>query len=326
MFDWNDLKYFLAVARHGSTIAGAKALGLSQSTVHRRLGALERRLGRQLVTRHPSGYRLTELGADMRAYAERVEDAVAAFERRLSASKTELAGTVRVTCPEALGSRLMRSGLIEKFNARYPGLRVEFVMSDKLVDLAKGEADVAFRAIVPTDRALFGRKISPSPWAIYASKAYVARHGGIDSIGDIDRHAVVRFDGAMRDHPAARWLQSVSPNARVAARGSGLPAILMAAKSGAGVAAMPMIVGDDENDLLPLFGPIPDLPSDIYLLMHEDMKGTPRVRAFFDFIIAELAAMRPILNPGARPQKRKAAHKGRPSKRKNFARARAKKT
>jgi DNA-binding transcriptional LysR family regulator len=323
MFDWNDLKYFLAVARHGSTIAAAKALGLSQSTIHRRLEELQKRLGARLVTRQPAGYRLTELGKDLLDYAERVEDTAVAFHRRLAASETEPTGTVRVTCPEALGSRLMRSGLIEKFNARYPKLRVEFVMSDKVVDLAKGEADVAFRATVPSDPTLFGRKISPSPWAVYASKTYVARHGGIDGIEDIDRHAVVRYDGALRLHPAARWLQKVAPNAPAAARGAGLPAILMAAKSGAGVAVMPVIVGDQEADLVQLFGPIPDLPSDIYLLMHEDMKGTPRVRAFFDFVISELAALRPILNPGARPAKRKAARKGRPSKRRKSARVRA---
>ena len=264
---------------------------------------------------------MTELGKDIRAYAERVEDAVVAFQRRLAATKTEFTGTVRVTCPEALGSRLMRSGLFDKFRARYPGLRIEYVMSDKVVDLGKGEADVAFRATVPTDPTLFGRKISPSPWAVYASKAYVARHGGIDDVADIARCAVVRFDGALRDHPAARWLQKVAADAPVAARGAGLPAVLMAVKSGAGVAAMPMIVGDQEADLVRLFGPLPDLPSDIYLLMHEDMKNTPRVRAFFDFIISELAAIRPILNPSARPPKRKAARKGRPLKGKKLARA-----
>jgi hypothetical protein len=102
----------------------------------------------------------------------------------------------------------------------------------------------------------------------------------------------------------------------------------MAAKSGAGLAAIPVIVGDDESDLVQLFGPIPNLPSDIYLLMHEDMKGTPRVRAFFDFIIAELPAIRPILNAGPRAQKghrqkAKAAPKGRPLKRKAPTRGRA---
>jgi DNA-binding transcriptional LysR family regulator len=323
MFDWNDLKYFLAVARHGSTIAAAKAMGLSQSTVHRRLDELQRQLGVRLVTRQPAGYRLTELGKELREYAERVEDSAAAFQRRLAAAETKPIGTVRVTCPEALGSRLMRSGLFEKFNVRYPRLRVEFVMSDRLVDLGKGEADVAFRATVPTDPALFGRRISPSPWAVYASKTYVAHHGGIDSVTDIGRHAIVRYDGALRDHPAARWLQKVAPNAPISARGTGLPAILMAAKSGAGLAAMPMIVGAEEKDLVQLFGPIPDLPSDIYLLMHEDMKGTPRVRALFDFLIAELPAIRPILNPAARAQKPKAARKGRPSKARKSARARA---
>jgi DNA-binding transcriptional LysR family regulator len=297
MFDWNDLKYFLAVARHGSTIAAAKALGSSQSTVHRRLVTLEKQLNCRLVLRQVTGYRLTELGEELRDYAQRVENAALDFQRRLAASKTDLTGTVRVTCPEALGARLMRSHLIEKFNKRYPKLRVEFVMSDKFVDLAKGEADIAFRAAVPTDGTLFGRKIAPSPWAVYASKAYVERHGGIDKIADIDRHAMIRFDGDMRSHPAARWLQSVAPNARIAARGSALPAVLLALRSGVGMAAIPMIVGEEESDLVQLFGPIPNLPSDIYLLMHEDMKRTPRVRAFFDFIIEELATLRPLLTP-----------------------------
>jgi len=104
----------------------------------------------------------------------------------------------------------------------------------------------------------------------------------------------------MRDHPAARWLQSVAPDANVTARGSGVPAALTAVKSGVGLGVLPVTLGDNESDLLRLFGPIPNLPSDIYLLIHEDMKETPRVRAFFDFIIGELAAVRQVLNAGMR--------------------------
>lgn len=296
MFDWNDLKHFLAVARQGSTIAAAKALGMSQSTVHRRLEELERRICRQLVIRHPTGYRLTELGEEMRAYAERVEDAVAAFERRLAATMTELTGTIRLACPDALGSRIVRSHLIEKFNERYPGLLVELVMSDKLADLSRGEADIAFRAVAPTDGALYGRKISPSPWGLYASNDYVRRQGGIGRIEDIERHAVIQFDGVLREHPAAQWLKSVAPKARVVARTSSLAALVSAVKSGGGLATLPQIVGDDDGDLTRMFGPIPDLPSDIYLLMHEDMKQTPRVRAFFDFIVEEIATVRSIID------------------------------
>ena len=98
MFDWNDLRYFLAVAREGSTIAAAGRLKVNQSTVQRRLTVLEEKLGRRLVERTPNGYRLTELGQKARAHAQGVEDAVAAFERTLASSDTELAGTIRVTC------------------------------------------------------------------------------------------------------------------------------------------------------------------------------------------------------------------------------------
>lgn len=135
MFDWNDLKYFLAVARSGSTLSAAKSLGVNQSTVHRRLGELERQLGCELVRRHPTGYRLTELGEYVRAYATRLEAAAADFERAVSAQSNETRGTVKVTCPEVVGSRLIGARLIEKFNARYPDVRVEFIMSDRILEL-----------------------------------------------------------------------------------------------------------------------------------------------------------------------------------------------
>src|ERR1044071_4527093 len=102
MFDWNDLTHFLAVARCGSTLAAAKALNVNQSTVHRRLDELERRLGRQLVVRQPTGYKLTELGQDLVSYAERVEEAVRSFERRLAASETGLTGCIRLPAQKGL--------------------------------------------------------------------------------------------------------------------------------------------------------------------------------------------------------------------------------
>jgi DNA-binding transcriptional LysR family regulator len=90
MFDWNDLKYFLALAREGSTVAAAKALGVNQSTVQRRLAVLEEQLGRTLIERNPTGYQLTKLGEELKPHAERIEDAIAAFERHLVSFGTEL--------------------------------------------------------------------------------------------------------------------------------------------------------------------------------------------------------------------------------------------
>jgi DNA-binding transcriptional LysR family regulator len=294
MFDWNDLKYFMAVARAGSTLAAAKALRVNQSTVHRRLQELEKRLNCELVKRHPSGYQLTELGEHVRTYAIRIEEAVADFERSVSASSKEPKGTVKVTCPEALGPRLIGAQLIEKFNARYPHVRIEFVMSDKILNLGS-DADVAIRAKQPSENALFGRKIAESPWALYASRLYVERCGKVESPTAIKRHSVVMFSGALSDHPAALWMKSVAPKAHVAARADSLAALLLSVKSGAGVAPMPIIVGENETDLVRVLDIKPMISTPFHLLIHQDMRRTPRVRAFFDFITENLDIVRPLL-------------------------------
>ena len=113
MFDWSDLRYFLAVARHGSTVAAARALGVNQSTVQRRLGELERRLGHALARRHPSGYQLTEFGEALRPAAERVEEAVSGLERQINAYRNELVGIIRLTCPEPMVKRIIDAALLD---------------------------------------------------------------------------------------------------------------------------------------------------------------------------------------------------------------------
>ena len=294
MFDWDDLRYFLAVARHRSTLAAGRALKVNQSTVQRRLAELERHIGRPLVKRHPTGYRLTELGREMVAHAERVEQAVQAFERHLDSSKREAVGVVRVTCPEPLVFRITQSGLLDRFHARHPGLRVEFVMSDKYLDLAKGEADVALRS-GDTDGDLVGRKIADSIWAVYASRGYVERHGKPGRVENLERHALVGFDETMANHRAAKWLARVAPNAKIVARNNSVLGLLYAVKSGVGIAPLPTAIADAEDDLVRVLGPIPELARIWRLLTPPELRRTPRVAAFFDFVTEEIEALRPIL-------------------------------
>lgn len=303
-FNWNDLKFFLAVARNGSTLAAAKVLGTSQSTVHRRLKELETRLGHLLIERHPTGYRMTELGTAMLCHARHVEDAVISFERHLVASDQTPAGVVRVTCPEGVGYRLMRSQVLKKFNARFPGLRIEFVITNKVLNLAKGEADIAIRGSPPTGGALFGRKIAELPWAVYAKRSYAKRHGRLSGAEDINHHPVIAFDGQLSNHHPGVWLKSVAPNAKIAARADSLQTLLLAVKSGAGLAPLPVIIGESERDLECMLEPSPSVVTPFYLMIHEDMRRTPRVRAFFDFFIQELKLIRPILGDKARTRQR----------------------
>ena len=238
------------------------------------------------------------MGEHIRARASRVEAAAADFERAVSAKSSELKGTVKVTCPEALGPRLIASRLIEKFNARYPDVRVEFVMSDKILALGSGDADIAIRGKRPVESGLVGRKIADTPWAVFASRSYVKRHGKIESAAQIDRHSVVVFAGPLSDHPAARMLKTIAPNAQVAARADSIAALLPSVKSGAGIALMPVVVGKNEKDLVQILDLGAGMATPVYLLTHRDLRRTPRVRAFFDFIIEHLKDVRPLLSPG----------------------------
>jgi DNA-binding transcriptional LysR family regulator len=295
MFDWNDLRHFLAVARQGSTIAAAKSLRLSQSTVHRRLAELEKRIGRHLVVRHATGYRLTELGAELRPLVEQVEKAIGAIERYLAVADATPTGAVRVTCSESIGYRLVQSQLLEAFHDRHPGMRVELLMSDHFLDIGKGEADIAIRAGIPNEETLVGRKIADVPWALYGSRAYLERSGRIARIEEIAAHAVIGFDGDIKDHHAAKWLRSVAPSARIVARSNTVPGLLMSVRSGAGLAPLPMPLAMRETELERVLGPLPGLYSPIYLLTHPDLRHMPRISAFFDFIVAEIEQVRSVL-------------------------------
>jgi len=292
MFDWNDLKHFLAFARTSNMLAAAKALGVNQSTVSRRLAELEKRLGHRLVERYLGGYRLTELGEQLRPDAEGIEAAVAAFERHLASCQKEITGILRLTCPTTIGDRLARTSLIDAFHALHPGLRVELVMSDHYLDLAKGKADIAIRSGQSPDQNLVGRKIGETRWAVYASRSYVERHGRPQRAEDIERHFVVAMDGEMTNYRAAQWLRSIAPNATIAARCDSWPGLILAVKSGAGLTPVPIAEGDRDSELVRVIDDIPELLTPVYLLTHRDLQRTPSVRAFFDFVGTEIKAFR----------------------------------
>jgi DNA-binding transcriptional LysR family regulator len=302
MFTWDDLKYFLAFARKGSVLAAAKAQSVNHSTVYRRLADLEKRLGGKLIERQLTGYRLTELGQGLLPYVVRVEEAVAACERYLASCDKALTGIVRVTCSPTVGDRLGRTPLLETFHARFPGLRVELVLSDRHVDLSKGEADIAIRGLGPEieDETLVGRKIAEAGWAVYASRSYVERNGRPNCLEDIGHHSVVKCDGIIAEHAAGRWLRAVAPHATVSACSESWPALVLAVKSGAGIAPLSTVLGDRESDLVRVIDSVPDLVTHFYLLMHPDMQRVPRVRAFFEFVVGEIKAFRVILSGAER--------------------------
>jgi DNA-binding transcriptional LysR family regulator len=295
MYDWNDLRFFLALAREGSTLAAARSLGVNQSTVQRRLAELEASLDERLVERQVSGYRLTDLGRAVLPQAEAVAAAATAFAQAVRDTGRSGRGVIRLTCPEPVAVRMAKAGILERFQAAHPGLSVEFVLSDQYVDLTKGEADVALRSGDTDDAILVGRKIAESLWAVYAARSYVALHGAPTHAAEIATHPLIGFEETMTSHRAAIWLQHVAPKASHAARSRSVLGLISAAKAGVGVAPLPMSLGDAEPDLIRLFGPVPEMTRDWRMLVHPDQRHSPRIEAFFDFILSEKEALRPIL-------------------------------
>lgn len=295
MFDWDDLKHFLAVARCGSTTAAGLAMGVDQSTVQRRLAALEARIGQALVERRPSGTRLTAYGQQLLPHAQQVEQQMLALQRFVRSSARELNGVIRLTCPEPIVLRISQSPLLHRLKARHPGVRVEFVMSDHYVDLAKGEADVALRSGDTVDNALVGRKIADSLWAVYGGRDYLAQHGTPKQPQDLLQHLWVGFDETMAQHRATLWLRQVAPAARLVASCGSVLGTVAFAKANLGLAALPTALGDAEGDLVRVLGPVPELTRSWRMLTTRALRRTPRVSAFFEFMVAELATLRPIL-------------------------------
>ena len=295
MFDWNDLRYFLAVAQHHSTTAAGRALKVDQSTVQRRLAELERRIGQPLVKRHPTGYRLTEFGQLLLPHAQDVERAVLGLQQNIGGAQREITGMVRVTCPEPLVYRITASPLLERFNARYPGLKVEFLMSDRYLDLTKGEADIALRSGDPQDGQLIGRKIADSLWAVYGSRKYVQQHGSPQDLDGLAAHPLVGLDDSMSNHRASQWLRQAVPNGKVVARDNSVLGLIASVRAGVGLAALPTALGDAEPDLVRVLGPIPELARVWRILTTPELRRSPRVGAFFDFVVDQVDLLRPIL-------------------------------
>jgi DNA-binding transcriptional LysR family regulator len=260
--------------------------------VQRRISELERRLSLKLVVRTAAGYRLTEAGTSLLQYAVEVEAAVQKLERYAAGEAGANGGIIRLTCPEPIVQRL--SSFIERFHAQYPGYRVEFVMSDRYLDLAKGDADVAFRS-GDTEDELVGRKVADSVWAVYASRSYIERNGKPATIEDLRNHPLVALDESLRGHRAAKWLGEVAPAARIAARNNSVLGLVYGVKAGLGIGPLPTAIADNEPELVRVLGPIPELARSWRLLTHPDLRRSPRIAAFFDFAAQEREALRQIL-------------------------------
>ena len=288
--DWDDFRFVLRVAEKGSLAAGARALGVNHTTALRRVHAFERRLGVRLFERLAKGYVLTAPGEELMRTAQQMDEMATSMERRISGRDLRLTGTVRVTTTDSLVASIV-PGHLAAFRAKHPDVHLELTTSNAMLSLSKRDADVAIRPSGRPPENLVGRRIAEIAFALYAAPAYLAAH----RTRDLARHLWIAPDDSLAQTAVAEWTARELPHATVVVRTDSFVAMRTAATAGLGVAALPCYLGDLEPRLERLRGPVPNLTSELWILTHEDLRSTARIRAFSEFMGAALARDRALI-------------------------------
>lgn len=281
MFDWNDLRHLLAIARGGNLAAAARSLSVNHSTVFRRLAAFEDALGVRLFERLPEGYVLTAEGETIRAHAEAVERSIHALERAVAGSDFRLSGDVRITTAPNLASNYI-ARYLPAFRALHPDIRVEIAAADSDFDLARREADLALRATTQPPDYLVGRKVVDLPWLACASRDYLAEHGRPRTTDELAAHALIGADARFARLPVFAWLHARHPYERFVTRAGDLNTMAALAGAGLGIALLPADQAD--ASLVQLFAVEPPFASPLWLLTHPDLRHVARIKALADFL------------------------------------------
>ncbi len=280
-FAWDDLRFVLAIARTGNLAAAASALGVNHSTMFRRLNALEDDIGSKLFERLAVGYRPTDSGQRLIEAAERMETEALALDRELSGRDTRLSGQLRVTCSETLAARVLMP-FIAGFRSQHPGILVDLIVENRMIDMARREADVALRATRPSQGDLFGRKIADVQWSLFASPAYLKTHGTPKTLADLDTHAVIGWAENATQTKAGAWLLKNAPSSNIGFRVNGFVNQFVAARDGLGLALLPVYLAAGDKNVVPILGRIKNLVTEMWIVTHRSLKDTARVRAFMD--------------------------------------------
>jgi DNA-binding transcriptional LysR family regulator len=301
--DWDDLRFYLAVIRHKSLVGAAKQLQVTQSTVGRRLAALEERLGVRLVHRTQEGCVPTLAGEAIRQHVERVEAEMHSVERAVSGLDARLAGIVRVASTPLLAGHVLAPCAAALYN-RYPEISLELIANSTAPDLARREADVSVQLSRCEEGGMVVRRIGTLAFGLYASLAYLSRHGDPDPKAGCDgHHLVVMVDE--RELPAqAEWLAEVAGRAQVLLRTNSRETLFWAALQAGGLALLPCFRGDQEPALQRVETVPPPPSAEVWLVVHEEMRRVPRVRAVLDCVAESFHRIASTMDPRAPTQDR----------------------
>jgi len=299
--NWDDFRFFLAVARAGTLTAAAQQTRTEHTTVSRRIHALERSLKRTLFHRSHLGYALTEAGEKLLATAEAMEGAYLGT-RAIEDEATPITGTVRIGAPDGLGSVFLAPRL-HLLAQHHPNIEVEILATSRIFSLSRREADIAISVSSPEQPRLVSRRLTDYKLFIYASKEYLQRFDDISDQNLVRTHPFVGYIEDMLFAKELNYLQEFGTDLTCRFRSTNLLAQLYATLSGAGLCVLPNFIASLHPNLVPILPDTLHLTRSFYMLIHEDNRKAPHIREVASFIVRNVEANKTLFMPLACPQK-----------------------
>lgn len=294
--EWDDLRYVLAVQRAGSVAAAARALGVSNVTVFRRLETIEQKLGARLFERKRQGYVATAAALEIVEQAARIDEQVRDLEARVSRHDRQVRGTVRLTTVDTWGALLLPP-LIAKLGRLHPALHVNLNVNSELLSIARHEADIALRSTDAPPENLVGHRLGPIRYSVYAAKSLAGRRR---TRLDLARVPWVGLQPVPAGHlnSITQWIRRNGYQPRIGFSSNSVLELAMAVRAGVGVGIISNVLADALGGVVAVSPEISELNRDIWLLVHPDLREVTRVATVYAFLRGELGAL--LTQRGAR--------------------------
>ncbi len=281
--NWDDLRVFLAVARHRSLSAAARHLKVTQPTVGRRLSQLEDSLSARLFDRLPDGFVQTAAGAELLQIAEEMERAAETLQRRQATLADQVSGTVRLSVFETPAQFL--TDHLSEIRAHLPEIEIEISMAHVNANLSKREADLVVRACLPESPELIARKLGVLSYAVYGAHGYVEANPAARGPQRYTDCTWVSFDDDHTYFAGQGWMREHLDGHKAAFRVNNGLILHEAVRKGAGLGVLPCFAGDTDPALVRLTPPLEGVESDMHIIVHPDLRQLPNVRAVMDEVI-----------------------------------------
>jgi Transcriptional regulator len=285
---WDDFKLVKTIADARGMAGAAEKLKVNHSTVFRQLAQVEKTLGMSLFDRHRSGYVLTPAGEEMTALAERMEDEIVDFTRKVVGQGMTPAGELRVTTNDVLMIHLLLP-ILSQYITTYPQIRLDIVQSNNALSLSKRDADIAIRATDAPPENLIGRRIGGIAWALYGSTEEFRQQETLPSLEETRTMCWVGLGESMNGSKPYHFLAQNVETDRFVLRLNTVLGIADAIENHVGIGVIPCYIGDTRPGLIRLTDPISQLETSLWLLTHADLRNSVRVRSFMDFMGVELS-------------------------------------